>query len=121
MAEIIELLRAGKIVILDLSDGGVDIQRTCTDHVSKAILDDAMVQFVQQRRTNLIQMYFEEAHNLLRHKDSQDLTQIYDLLATEGPKFGIGLCYATQDVECIPDGILQNTHKCFTLHGNYWN
>lgn len=119
MAEIVARLRAGKIVILDLSDVDIDIQRTCTGHVSKAILDDAMVQFVQQRRAKLIQMYFEEAHNLLRHEDSQDLTEIYDRLAGEGPKFGIGICYATQDVECIPDRILQNTHKCFTLHRNY--
>ncbi|WP_194905021.1 ATP-binding protein [Catenulispora rubra] len=116
--EIIELLRAGKIVILDLSQGDPQIQRTYSDRVSRKIFVEAMDRFIKNQQTNFIQMYFEEAHNLFPRKDDKDLTQIYNRLAKEGQKLRIGLCYATQEVSSISSSILKNTQNWFVSHLN---
>lgn len=116
--EIVGLLRAGKIVILDLSQGNPDIQRTYSDRVSRKIFNEAMDRFIRNDQTNFIQMYFEEAHNLFPRKDDKDLTQIYNRLAKEGQKLWIGLCYATQEVSSISSSILKNTQNWFVSHLN---
>ncbi|MFF1460547.1 ATP-binding protein [Streptomyces sp. NPDC058330] len=116
--EIVSLLRAGKIVILDLSQGNPEIQRTYSDRVSRKIFNEAMDRFINNNQTNFIQMYFEEAHNLFPRKDDKDLTQIYNRLAKEGQKLWIGLCYATQEVSSISSSILKNTQNWFVSHLN---
>ncbi|WP_215108246.1 ATP-binding protein [Streptomyces sp. McG3] len=116
--EIVGLLRAGKIVILDLSQGNPEIQRTYSDRVSRKIFNEAMDRFINNNQTNFIQMYFEEAHNLFPRKDDKDLTQIYNRLAKEGQKLWIGLCYATQEVSSISSSILKNTQNWFVSHLN---
>ncbi|MFF5283171.1 ATP-binding protein [Streptomyces sp. NPDC013171] len=116
--EIVSLLRAGKIVILDLSQGNPDIQRTYSDRVSRKIFDEAMDRFINNEQTNFIQMYFEEAHNLFPRKDDKDLTQIYNRIAKEGQKLRLGLCYATQEVSSISGSILKNTQNWFVSHLN---
>lgn len=116
--EIVALLRAGKIVILDLSQGNPQIQRTYSDRVSRKIFNEAMDRFIKNNQSNFIQMYFEEAHNLFPRKDDKDLTQIYNRLAKEGQKLWIGLCYATQEVSSISSSILKNTQNWFVSHLN---
>jgi hypothetical protein len=116
--EIVELLRAGQIVILDLSQGDPDIQRTYSDRVSRRIFGDAMDRFVLNEAPNFIQMYFEEAHNLFPRREERDLTIIYNRLAKEGQKLRIGLAYATQEVSSISSSILKNTQNWFVAHLN---
>jgi len=116
--EIIELLRAGKIVLIDLSQGDPMIQRTYSDRVCKAIFADAMQRFIANEQPNFIQMYFEEAHNLFPRKEEKDLTIIYNRLAKEGQKLRIGLAYATQEVSSISSSILKNTQNWFVAHLN---
>ena len=84
--EIVELLRSGKIVIIDLSQGDPEIQRTYSDRICAAIFRDAMDRFIKNESSNFIQMYFEEAHNLFPKKDETDLTLIYNRIAKEGAK-----------------------------------
>lgn len=109
--EIVDLVQAGRLVTVDLSALKQDIQRTCTDQIVSAILDDAMERFSRGSPTNLIQMYFEEAHNLFRHGSDKDCAFLYERLAREGRKFRIGICYATQFAGCIPNGVLSNTYN----------
>ncbi|MFJ8966815.1 ATP-binding protein [Lentzea sp. NPDC102401] len=116
--EIVDLLRKGKIVILDLSQGNPQIQRTYSDRVSTRIFNDGMQHFIDNEPANFIQMYFEEAHNLFPRKDDKDLTQIYNRIAKEGQKLRIGLCYATQEVSSISSSILKNTQNWFVSHLN---
>jgi DNA helicase HerA-like ATPase len=116
--EIIELLRGGKIVILDLSQGDPQIQRTYSERVCRRIFAEAMDRFVRNDLANFIQMYFEEAHNLFPRKEEKDLTNIYNRLAKEGQKLRIGLAYATQEVSSISASILKNTQNWFVAHLN---
>ena len=116
--EVIELLRAGKIVIIDLSQGDPVIQRTYSDRLCAAIFSEAMDRFISNEPANFIQMYFEEAHNLFPKKNESDLSLIYNRIAKEGAKLGLGLTYATQEVSSISANVLKNTQNWFVSHLN---
>lgn len=116
--EIIELLRKGKIVIVDLSQGNPEIQRLFSERICQKVFADAMNRFVNTRPNNFVQFYFEEAHNLFPKKDDKDLSQIYNRLAKEGAKLNLGIIYATQEVSSISANILKNTQNWFIAHLN---
>jgi DNA helicase HerA-like ATPase len=116
--EIVELLRAGKIVIIDLSQGDPEIQRMYSDRLCTTIFREAMDRFIKNQPANTIQMYFEEAHNLFPKKNESDLTHIYNRIAKEGAKLGLGLVYATQEVSSISANVLKNTQNWFVSHLN---
>jgi hypothetical protein len=116
--EIIEELRAGKIIIVDLSQGDPTIQKLYSDRICKHIFADAMNRFIQNLPNNFVQFYFEEAHNLFPKRDDRDLSQIYNRLAKEGAKLNLGLIYATQEVSSISSNILKNTQNWFIAHLN---
>ena len=81
--EIVGLLQAGRLVIVDLSMIKLDIQWICTYQIVSAILDDVMDRFSCGNPTTLIQMYFEEAHNLFHHGSNNDYASLYDRLVME--------------------------------------
>jgi len=116
--EILGHLRAGKIVIVDLSQGDPGIQRQYSELICRRLFADAMDRFVKAQPNNFIQFYFEEAHNLFPKKEDKDLSQIYNRLAKEGAKLNIGLIYATQEVSSISANILKNTQNWFIAHLN---
>ena len=116
--DIINSLRAGGIVIVDLSQGDPVIQQTFADRICKAVFNNAMNNFVNTRPNNFIQFYFEEAHNLFPKKDDKDLSGVYNRIAKEGAKLNLGLIYATQEVSSISSNILKNTQNWFIAHLN---
>lgn len=116
--DIVEQLRNGNIVIIDLSQGDPTIQQTFADKICLSIFQNAMSNFVNNRPNNFIQFYFEEAHNLFPKKDDKDLSGIYNRIAKEGAKLNIGLIYATQEVSSISSNILKNTQNWFIAHLN---
>lgn len=117
-SDILALLRQGRLVIVDLSQGDPAIQRTYSDRICRVIFQDAMREFIENIDSNYIQFYFEEAHNLFPKKEDSDLTQIYNRLAKEGAKLRIGLVYATQEVSSISTNVLKNTQNWFISHLN---
>ena len=116
--EVVALLRDGKIVIIDLSQGDPSIQRTYSDRLCATIFHEAMDRFINNTPANYVQMYFEEAHNLFPKKTDSDLTLIYNRLAKEGAKLCLGLAYATQEVISISANVLKNTQNWFVSHLN---
>jgi len=116
--EIIETLRKGFIVIIDLSQGDPQIQRLYSERICQKIFFDAMNNFIQNRPNNFIQFYFEETHNLFPKKEDKDFSQIYNRVAKEGAKLNLGLIYATQEVSSISSNILKNTQNWFIAHLN---
>lgn len=116
--EIIEELRNGRIIIVDLSQGDPDIQRLYSERICRQIFADAMNRFIQNTPNNFIQFYFEEAHNLFPKQDDKDLSQVYNRIAKEGAKLNLGLIYATQEVSSISSNILKNTQNWFIAHLN---
>jgi hypothetical protein len=116
--EIIEEIRKGKIIIIDLSQGNPEIQRLYSDRICKQIFANSMDRFIKNLPNNFVQFYFEEAHNLFPKKEDKDLSQTYSRLAKEGAKLNLGLIYATQEVSSISANILKNTQNWFITHLN---
>jgi hypothetical protein len=116
--EIIESLRNGKIIIVDLSQGDPNVQALYSERICHKIFSDSMNRFVKNIPNNFVQFYFEEAHNLFPKKDDSDLSQIYNRIAKEGAKLNLGLIYATQEVSSISSNILKNTQNWFIAHLN---
>ena len=116
--DILEYLRSGKVVLIDLSQGAEDIQHLYSEALCLHIFSDAISKFTKNKHNNYIQFYFEEAHNLFPKKDTKDLTQIYNRIAKEGAKLHLGLIYATQEVSSISSNILKNTENWFISHLN---
>lgn len=112
------LLRDGKIVIVDLSQGSDTVQRIFSERICRSIFRNSMNRFVENKPNNFIQFYFEEAHNLFPKKEDKDLSQIYNRLAKEGAKLHLGMIYATQEVSSISSNILKNTQNWFIAHLN---
>jgi len=116
--DIVECLRNGDIVIIDLSQGDPDIQKTFAEKICICVFRNSMDNFVKNKPNNFVQFYFEEAHNLFPQKDDKDLSRIYNRIAKEGAKLNIGLIYATQEVSSISSNILKNTQNWFIAHLN---
>lgn len=116
--EIVDLLLEGQMVIVDLSQGDPVVQQTYSQRVCEAIFGNAMQRFIDNQDMHYIQMCFEEAHNLFPRKDEVDLTNIYNRIAKEGAKLGLGLMYATQEVSSISANVLKNTQNWFIAHLN---
>ena len=116
--EIPDLLRKGKIVIVDLSQGSETVQLIFSERICKAIFQNSMGRFVNNQPNNFIQFYFEEAHNLFPKREDKDLSQVYNRLAKEGAKLHLGMIYATQEVSSISSNILKNTQNWFIAHLN---
>lgn len=116
--EIPKLLRQGKIVIVDLSQGSSTVQSIFSERICQSVFVESMGRFVENKPNNFIQFYFEEAHNLFPKKDDKDLSQIYNRLAKEGAKLHLGMTYATQEVSSISSNILKNTQNWFIAHLN---
>jgi Helicase HerA, central domain len=117
-ADILAELRAGRIIIVDLSIGDPFIQGLFSERICRAVFNDALRRFTRAEPNNFIQFYFEEAHNLFPKKEDKDLTQIYNRLAKEGAKLNLGLVYATQEVSSISGNILKATQNWFIAHLN---
>jgi DNA helicase HerA-like ATPase len=116
--EIVDELREGKIVIIDLSQGDPDVQKNFSERICRALFQDSMNRFIENKPTNFVQMYFEEAQNIFPKKEEKDLTNIYNRIAKEGAKLSLGLLYATQEVSSISSNILKNTQNWFIAHLN---
>lgn len=116
--EIKDIVRNGKIVIVDLSQGDPEIQNLYSEKICRSIFNSSMNNFINAKPNNFIQFYFEEAHNLFPKKDEKDLSQIYNRIAKEGAKLNLGMVYATQEVSSISSNILKNTQNWFIAHLN---
>lgn len=120
--DILQSLRMGEIVIVDLSEGEEIIRRTYSEKIVTRIFTDSMQRFIknqdEENGFNTIQMYFEEAHNLFPKGNNSDLSDIYNRLAKEGAKYKLGINYATQEVSSISSNILKNTQNWFIAHLN---
>lgn len=116
--EISDELRRGRIVIIDLSQGDEDTQRLYSVDICSHIFQGSMSRFIDNRPSNFIQFYFEEAHNLFPKKDDKDLSQVYNRIAKEGAKLSLGMLYLTQEVSSISSNILKNTQNWFIAHLN---
>lgn len=114
--EIIQFLKEGKTVILDLGNANDGIRKYFSDLLSEAVFREQESKFVSNSLGDTyIELYFEEAHNLFppTTKDNQD---VYSRFAKEGAKFHIGMVYSTQSPSTISKELLVQTENFFVGH-----
>jgi hypothetical protein len=114
--EIIGHLDAGKIVILDLSAGPVEIREVLSERIARQIFERQMGKLNAGEVPQNVVLYVEEAHNLVGKKT--ELTATWPRIAKEGAKAKIAFVYATQEPSSVHPNILANTENWFVTHLN---
>lgn len=114
--EILAHLDAGRIVILDLSAGPVEIREVLSKRIASRIFERQMTTMHEGRVPQNIVLYVEEAHNLIGKK--AELKDTWPRIAKEGAKARIAFVYATQEPSSVHPNILANTENWFVTHLN---
>src|SRR5262249_20726587 len=114
--EILRHLDAGRIVILDLSVGPVEIRTVLSERIARQIFERQMAAMHRGESPENMVLYVEEAHNLIGKK--AELTETWPRIAKEGAKARIALVFATQEPSSIHPNILANTENWFVTHLN---
>lgn len=114
--EVVNHLWAGKIVILDLSAGPVEVRNVLSKRIAQQIFDRSFRIYNSGATPQNIVIYVEEAHNLIGKKE--ELTSTWPRIAKEGAKAKIAFVYATQEPSSIHPNILANTENWFVTHLN---
>lgn len=114
--DVYKLLKAGRIVILDLSVGHPAIREKLSRRLAGDVFHQSSRLFNEGERPPRIVIYVEEAHNLIGKK--AELSDVWPRVAKEGAKYGIALVYATQEPSSVHPNILSNTENFFVTHLN---
>ncbi len=115
-SEILSHLDQGKIVILDLSAGPVEIREVLSKRIASRIFERQMSTMHAGNTPQNIVLYVEEAHNLIGKKE--ELQSTWPRIAKEGAKARIAFVYATQEPSSVHPNILANTENWFVTHLN---
>ena len=115
-AEILAHLDAGKIVILDLSAGPVEIRTILSERIARQIFERQMAIMHRGMTPKNVVLYVEEAHNIIGRK--AELTETWPRIAKEGAKARIAFVFATQEPSSVHPNILANTENWFVTHLN---
>jgi hypothetical protein len=114
--EVLGHLDNGKIVILDLSAGPVEIRTVLSERIARQVFERQMTTMHEGKIPKNIVLYVEEAHNLIGK--GIDLTATWPRIAKEGAKARIAFVYATQEPSSVHPNILANTENWFVTHLN---
>lgn len=114
--EIINHLHMGKVVILDLSAGPVEVRTVLSERIARQIFERSFREMNEGKVPQNMVIYVEEAHNLIGKKE--ELTTTWPRIAKEGAKAKIAFVYATQEPSSIHPNILANTENWFVTHLN---
>lgn len=116
IAEVLAHLDAGRIVILDLSVGPVEIREVLSERIARQLFERQMRKLNSGEVPQNVVLYVEEAHNLIGRK--AELTATWPRIAKEGAKARIAFVYATQEPSSVHPNILANTENWFVTHLN---
>lgn len=114
--EIVNYMKEGKVIILDVSLGIQDMRTRITELIVEKIFINNQKEFTEGIPTSKVIFYVEEAHNLIGKK--MEPREIWPRVAKEGAKYGIGLVYSTQEPSSISKNVLSNTENWFITHLN---
>jgi len=117
VGEIVDLLNAGRTVILDLGNAPPELMEYFAAHLTTRVFHEQVNKFsTNTLGEHYLQVYFEEAHNLFAPSDVDEKTKIYRRLAKEGAKYHIGMVYSTQSVTSVSKDLLGQTENFFIVH-----
>ena len=115
---VLDDLKAGHVVIVDLSHGSERVSQRMSERIVRAVLANGNRNFRAGRTPDKIQILVEEAHRLFSRSKADDDADPWVQLAKEAAKYDIGLMYATQEVTSVDPRILSATHNWVIAHLN---
>jgi len=112
-------MMAGRLVIVDLSQGNNTVAKTLSERIVTTLMDRARDDFSAGKEPRSFQIVVEEAHNLFERgsKENED-TDPWVRLSKEAAKYKIGMMYATQEVSSVDQRVLSNTSNWLVAHLN---
>ena len=116
--EIYKELCAGRIVIVDLHLGPVQVIRKLSANLAHHLMERQTEVFTSGVEPPHIQVDIEEAHNLFSREKYKDELDPWVRLAKEGSKLHLGMLYATQEVTGVDHQVLANTKNWVVAHLN---
>jgi DNA helicase HerA-like ATPase len=112
-------MRAGRLVVIDLSQGNDVVVKALSERIVTVLLDHARDNFANNVDAIPFQIVVEEAHNLFeRNSRANSLMSPWVRLSKEAAKYKIGMIYATQEVSSVDQRILSNTSNWLVAHLN---
>ncbi len=108
--KIVDLVKRGKITIINLRGVSIDIQQLVVQRIVSEIFE--------QRKLGKIPpllLVIEEAHNYVPEREVTYASKIIRNVASEGRKFGLGLCVVTQRPARIDKNILSQCNTQIIL------
>ena len=118
-AHIWEDIRAGKLIIVDLSVGSPTTITVLSELIVESLIQHSSERFTSGLEAVKYQIVVEEAHNLFsRQGAKEDAMDPWVRLSKEGAKYEIGLVYGTQEVTGVDPRILSNTSNFVITHLN---
>ncbi len=120
--DIVQRLSEGELCIVTSFNIPEEVMTAFSHRLVDGVLANARTEFQNGNSPPDIQVFIDEAHNILG-KDSFEMNRSggmdpFTMLAKEGGKFNIGMIYATQEVHLIDDLILSNTANWVVTHLN---
>lgn len=113
--DVLENLKLGATVIIDLSSMGLDAAYNLTTFMVDEIFDVNQTTFVAGGKVPEVVVFVEEAQNLLSDRQVKDGNPLARL-AKEGRKYNLGLVYVSQQPGAIAKEILTQTNTYFVMH-----
>jgi len=115
MQDVLENLKLGATVVIDLSSMSLDAAYSLTSFMVDELFENNQETFVAGGRIPEVIVFVEEAQNLLSDKQVREGNPIARL-AKEGRKYNLGLVYVSQQPGAIAKEILTQTNTFFALH-----
>lgn len=115
LKDVLENLKLGATVIIDLSSMGLDAAYNLTSFMVDELFEINQTTFVSGGKIPEVVVFVEEAQNLLSERQVKDGNPLARL-AKEGRKYNLGLVYVSQQPGAIAKEILTQTNTYFVLH-----
>lgn len=113
------LVNEGKVTVLSLAGLDSDVQQAVVRRVAHKIYKGGIAWRRNERQVDAIPcpVFFviEESHNFIPNDDNPDSKKIIQRIASEGRKFGVGLCVVSQRPGRIDSTVLSQCNSMIVL------
>ena len=113
------IVNAGKVTVLSLAGLDSDVQQAIVRRVAQKIYKGGIAWRTNERKVDAIPcpvfLVIEESHNFIPHDSKPASKRIIQRIASEGRKFGVGLCVVSQRPGRIDSTVLSQCNSMIVL------
>jgi DNA helicase HerA-like ATPase len=110
------IVNAGKVTVLSLAGLDSDVQQAVVRRVAQKVYKGGIAWRRNERNVDAIPcpvlLVIEESHNFIPHDSKPASKRIIQRIASEGRKFGVGLCVVSQRPGRIDSTVLSQCNGC---------